>query len=191
MNAKPKLTKLSDSEIQRILGETTPFAPQMEVEVEETLSNEEFGSVIDAAKSDYEHLCHLFGLRPVPLDVFLPSRVLTNRTPLGTPVNNFTPLYDTQKVVLPIVVGASSKMVFDTLVFPPVSWDTMNPEWPRWRLDLWHEVVHQVEKDIFDSWEGGEKHGESYMRAIKYAVQKLNDVKPIAFEDLRKLTLGA
>src|SRR6266571_2720646 len=174
MNAKPKPTKLPKNEIRRILGETTPFTPQSEVEAEEVLSNHEFESVKDAANSDYKHLCQLLGLSPVPIDVFLPSKESTNRTPLGTPMNNFTPLYDSEKVVLPVVAGASGQMVSDNLAFPPVSWDKMNPGWPRWRLDLWHEVLHQVEHDIFDSWEGGEEHGESYMRAIQYAVTKLN-----------------
>ena len=81
-------------------------------------------------------------------------------------------------------------MVSDNLAFPPVSWDKMNPGWPRWRLDLWHEVLHQVEHDIFDSWEGGEEHGESYMRAIQYAVTKLNALKALTERDLRVLALG-
>jgi hypothetical protein len=189
MDAKPKLTKLSPSEIKSILRETTPFTPEREVVVDEVLSNQEIETVRTAAQSDYENLCGLFGLSPVPVDVFSPSKQSTDRTPHGTPVNNFTPLYDTEKVVLPIVVGASGKMVLDNFVFPPVSWDKMSPEWPRWRLDLWHEVLHQVEHDILKTWTGGEVHGESYMKAIRAAVERLNPVKAINEEELKRLVL--
>jgi len=38
-------------------------------------------------------------------------------------------------------------------IFPPQQWNDSDPgqwdEWPQWRIDLWHETVHQVEHRVF------------------------------------------
>jgi hypothetical protein len=58
----------------------------------------------------------------------------------------------------------------------------MHPvEWPAWRIELWHEVVHQVEDQILDEWSPGPKHGESWTDAIEYVADAFS-VNPETIE---------
>ena len=162
--------------------------------MEAPLNEGEVERLRQIVNDDYEKLVAAFGLTPVPLDVYSYSESPDAKTRLGTPVANCTPLYDLYKIVLPLHPSTVRDEGIADMQYPLSCWDMFSPAWPKWRMDLWHEVLHQVEDQIYDTWEGGEIHGPSYMRAIVYAAARL---KPICVRDavvtpaqLRVLMLG-
>jgi hypothetical protein len=184
-----KPIKVTIDDLKGIVGDNHQLVQAGDEET--ILAEEELADILANAKIDYEHLCPALGLQPVPLDVFCPSGKSEATTLMGTPIKNFTPGFSSKTVVLPIIPGTFSHVKGQGFSFPPSTWDLMHPEWPRWRLDLWHETLHQVENDIFKTWDGSKKeHGRSYMQAIEYAASRLSPLKHITTEQLRMLALG-
>jgi len=71
--------------------------------------------------------------------------------------------------------------------FPPEKIDKHSLEWPTWRIELWHEVTHQISNDLFKTWEPKEPgrrlpnglksesgHGDGWFKGIKQFALKLN-----------------
>ena len=164
------------------------------VEPEAPLNDSEVERLRQIVTDDYEKLVATFGLSSVLLDVYSYSELANARTPLGTAFTNCTPLYDLYKIVLPLHPSTIREEGIADMPFPPTCWDMFSPTWPKWRMDLWHEVLHQVEDQIYDTWEGGEIHGPSYMRVIVYAAAKLKSLcighAVVAPAQLRVLMLG-
>jgi hypothetical protein len=149
------------------------------------------GSVKQIVESDYQSLCRVIGIKPVPLDVYEFSANSEERTPLGTPLKNATPLYDSRIVVIPVVPEMVEEYAAAPAKFPPNSWDKFSKAWPQWRIELWHEVLHQIEHHVLNAWKDGEHHGESYKHAIEIAANKLSSIADVTPEKLRKIALGA
>ncbi len=184
--------KITIHDLKELVGESKPLETGVQLEENPSSRLNELEAIRSIVNTDYDNLTGVFGIKRVPVDVYFPSDSSKDRTSLGTPESNFTPLYNGELIALPIVLDTQSNGIGTALQFPPAGWDTMRSEWPRWRLDLWHEVLHQVEKDILGTWDGTkETHDDSYMDAIEYAVSKISKAKPITTEQLRKLTLGA
>jgi hypothetical protein len=161
---------------------------------EAPLNDREVESLRQIVNDDYEKLVTVLGLTPVPLDVYSYSASSDAKTRFGTSLTNCTPLYDLYKIVLPLHPSTVRDEGIADMQCPPACWNMFSTAWPKWRIDLWHEVLHQVEDQIYDTWEGGEIHGPSYIRAIFYAAEKL---KPICLRNavvtpaqLRVLVLG-
>lgn len=185
-----KPIKLTIKDIKGIVGDSGPVVQAGEEET--VIPDDELADILAKAKADYEHLCRALELHPVPLDIYCPSKKSDEKTLLGTQIKNFTPGFNPKAIILPIVPGTINHTKEQAFPFPPSTWDSIRPEWPRWRLDLWHETLHQIENDVLNSWDGSnEKHGESYMRAIDYAVSKIRTLKLITHRDLRLLALNA
>lgn len=61
-----------------------------------------------------------------------------------------------------------------------------NHIWPKWRTDLWHEVIHQYENQVLHRWQGGNVHGASWHLATDELAAKLS-VSP---DSVRKIAWG-
>lgn len=306
--------KLTIHDLEKLVGESKPLETGLQPEENSSSQLCDLKLIQEIVNNDYSNLVQLLEIAPVSLDIYVPSRVAVDRTSLGTPRSNFTPLYvndatlsrgqvldfpslagrlkqknrtfDTwlvanlssstqgalesyfvqrleeeaisrlllreinqlllgpsiyekkrcagitlqsetetlisrnpqgrdlrrlnrllvedayptevsksqnrELIALPIDLYTQSNRTRETFVFPPTGWDRMENCWPEWRLNLWHEVLHQVEVEILKVWDGSkETHDESYKDAIKYAAAKISTVKTITPEQLRMLTLGA
>jgi len=67
-----------------------------------------------------------------------------------------------------------------TPLAPPSTWTKWSPDWPAWRIDLWHEVAHQYSDVVLGRWDpkepglrrsdgsfSGIGHGLGWRAAIK------------------------
>ena len=79
------------------------------------------------------------------MDIYLINPKSKNKTQLDTPYANATPLYTPEKIILPLNDGDIDFQTPIAPQFPPANWNKLhNIEWPIWRIELWHEVCHQV-----------------------------------------------
>lgn len=107
--------------------------------------------------AEYEALCGRLGLEPVVLDVYRIVGGSHAETDHGTKLGNAAAAYGRGKVAIPLDQGD----VVEPRVFPPADWRRMSTEWPTWRIDLWHEVCHQVQDRALGLWDpndGAEGH---------------------------------
>lgn len=118
-------------------------------------------------RKEYQNLCEQLDLDPIPLDVYEYEAGSDEETELGTPKRNSAAGYSQEKLVLPLTDEAMPSTRDPS--FPPRTWKRMDPvEWPIWRIELWHEVVHQVEDQKLDNWSPGHEHDDSWSEAIGY-----------------------
>jgi len=107
-------------------------------------------------RAEYQRLCNVLGLTPVPLDIYIyvsnPDTDAETATAFGTSLRNATPCYSGTKriIILPMCDGDEHPERLPP--FPPFTWLKHDDAWPVWRIELWHEVVHQVSNDLLSSW---------------------------------------
>lgn len=152
------------------------------------LDQEESALMATIVRTDYLRWAAALNLSPVPVDVFGWVQEAEGRTELGSPRSNATPLYDTQKIVIPLIPSQTREDGMIQPEFPPSAWDGKPPVWPRWRLDLLHEVVHQVENDRLQLWTGREDVG-TYRLALASVSDLLQAVAPATLDELVNLTI--
>ena len=141
-----------------------------------------------AIRAEYQRLCGVFGLSPIALDVYVCDDSSTATTSLGFPVANCDPLYSGTKnqMALPLT-SAEDQWPAEVPSFPPATLAKFSDEWPAWRIELWHEVVHQVSNDICNAWDPKEPprtrnngsrsatgHGAGWFIGIQHAAAKLS-----------------
>ena len=140
-------------------------------------------------EAEYTRLCHVFGLREVPLDIYEadPDSEVEERTPFGTDRRNTDPAYSGTKKLLVLPILAADQPT--TLPpFPPETWTKL--DWKSWQLELWHEVIHQISDEVFGAWDPNEPgytrdngtpsltgHGVGFRRALDYAAAKLGTTR--------------
>lgn len=114
------------------------------------LAPKDIRAPIDA---EYAFLCDRLGLMPVPLDVFYPDPTapMKQLTPLGSEVKIADARYGGTPRILVLPIGDGDEA--PTLMPPPTTWDRFDPQWPTWRLELWHEVIHQHSDQIGHAWD--------------------------------------
>jgi hypothetical protein len=170
----------------------TIVAPQTEMErgsPAPPLDNEEIGRMRKIVSADYDKWVRALGLRPVPLDVYGYYKTSDAKTQHGTSVTNSIPGYDGCKIVLPLAPDVTRQDGIVEPDFPPTSWDGKPPAWPTWRVDLLHEVVHQVEDQVLGLWSGKENL-LTYSQAIDNAAAHLSRIKAVTPVELQLLTVG-
>jgi hypothetical protein len=137
----------------------------------------------DIVRAEYRRLCALLGLPEVTLDVYeyLEGAPPSQMTPLGTPLCRFDPGYSSTRklLALPQVVDDLPDNLPE---FPPTDWRKLI--WPPWRIELWHEVIHQLSDHLgvldiqepgrvrFDETQSSKGHGEGWRIAIQRAAER-------------------
>lgn len=105
-------------------------------------------------QAEYQRLCNFFGLIPVPLDVYICDTENTQDfTALGFPIAQGAAAYSGTRRLMAVPLAPGDPLPSTIPDFPPRVWNTRSDEWPTWRLDVWHEVVHQVSNDILKAWD--------------------------------------
>jgi len=118
---------------------------------------------------EYSRLCEVLKLDPIPLDVYLVDEDSKQFSELGISLKSPLAFYDKEKIILPRTDNELNALQNYEPKFPPIVWDKAHPkEWPLWRVELWHEVCHQVENDIIRGWKGGVEGGDAWKDAVIY-----------------------
>ena len=101
-------------------------------------------------RAEHERLCNVAGLVPVPLDVYVCDAEAppTEKTALGLPIANSDPCYSGSVRLMALPLCEGNEWPTTISGFPPRGLDKHSDEWPVWRIEIWHEVVHQVTNDI-------------------------------------------
>jgi hypothetical protein len=129
---------------------------------------------------EYENLVAAIGMRRLPLDIYVVVENGTFRTTShGTDMRNDTPAYGRSIVVLPLLAGDLVVWRADEPKFPPHIWDRHTDEWPMWRTELWHEVVHQYQDEVLHKWDRTDHsgHGVGWTEAVAEVARRF-DVAP-------------
>ncbi len=118
-------------------------------------------------EDDYSSVCSTLKLKPDLLDIYEYKIDSDNMTQHDTALRDTFAAYYPSKLTLPIADDGNAS---DNIpIFPPTDWRRLNSyQWPPWRIDLWHEIVHQVEDQILN------EHGESWAEAISYVAEKFS-----------------
>jgi hypothetical protein len=140
-------------------------------------------------RAEYQRLCNCLGLIPVPLDVYVcdDSTQPSTTTPLGFHVANCDPLYSGTKRLMAVpLTDAEDSWPVTLPSFPPLALLKQSDEWPAWRIELWHEVVHQVSNDVLAAWDPREAprlrpnttpsqsgHGQGWFSGVEHVAKKL------------------
>ena len=127
------------------------------------------GQIQNIIHTEYAKLVACFGLSPIPCDVYEVNRGPGETTAHGTDTRNATPGYTPSHLVLPQDPENLVNCTATQLPFPPKAWDPHSDEWPVWRIELWHEVVHQYQHQILNNWnpqDGDEGHAKGWPDAL-------------------------
>ena len=115
--------------------------------------------------TEYGRLCQILGLKPVVLDVFRIIDGSSEATPAGSMTRGRADAaYGKGFVVIPV-----DGLPIEVKAFPPRDWRLFGDEWPSWRVDVWHEVVHQVQDQRFGMLrrdDGREGHANGWPEAL-------------------------
>lgn len=143
----------------------------------------------ELVQADYEELCLRVGLPPAPLDIYEIIENCADLTKHGMRKSYPYAGYDQKVIHLPFY-DVEIDMFGDMrppFLPPERQWDMrFNHIWPKWRIDLWHEVIHQYEHQVLHQWRGGNVHGESWHLATNEIAAKL-DVPP---DSIKKVAWG-
>lgn len=127
-----------------------------------------FADVEAAIRVDYEHLCGEFSLLPVTLDIYLVEEK-SNATSLhNTLLKNETPAYNGRLMVIPINPADLTVLYTLRSEYPPSTFDA--GVWQQWRIELWHEVAHQLQDQRLKLWnkhDGADGHKAGWMEALE------------------------
>jgi hypothetical protein len=134
-------------------------------------------------RAEYRRICGLLRMQEMTLDIYVCDEEAppSQKTPNGTALCNTHPGYsaDRQLIALP----QFDDLPDDQPEFPPTDWRKFN--WQAWRIELWHEVIHQLSDHIgvFNRDEPGrvrddgsrsmKGHGEGWWTAIQKAAERL------------------
>lgn len=122
-------------------------------------------------ENEYANLVARFNLSPLPLDLYeIDDSGNGGLTAHGTDKRNDTPGYTPTRIVLPQAAGDLSAWSAVQHAFPPAKFDRHNDEWPAWRTDLWHEVVHQYQHQVLKNWDpkdGDGGHAKGWPDAVR------------------------
>jgi hypothetical protein len=160
--------------------ENEPAAP---AEVAERLH--ELGPIIE---KDYRKLCRQVGLAErVPLDPYIIVPNSSDKSEYGADLSYPYPGYDQKAIHLPFhwVEALDFQPVEPS--FPPTHWHLLHAEWPSWRVNLWHETIHQYDDQVLHTWNPTDAHGASWSNATRIFATKFNK----ATEDIEAITRGA
>jgi hypothetical protein len=120
---------------------------------------------------EYNHLVRCLGLVALPLDVYQVVEDGTGGvTAHGTDKRNSTPGYSVSCLVLPQEPGDLDSWEAILPRFPPISWDPHRSDWPMWRTELWHEVVHQYQHQVLKNTDprgDNDGHGSGWRQALE------------------------
>lgn len=148
-------------------------------------------------RREYEKLCVLVGMDAVPLDLYTYSPETPGRTTEhGTSFANGDPAYSGTLRLIVLPVDRDPERQLDDTGFPPTDFHKNGNCWPSWRIELWHEVVHQVSDTVFGKWNPKEPgrvrpdgtlsergHGEGWYVGLEYLATKV-EVEPEVLESL-------
>ncbi|MDC0740883.1 hypothetical protein [Polyangium mundeleinium] len=119
---------------------------------------------------EYDSLVVRLGLSPLPLDVYeVDDSGNGGVTAHGTDKRNATPGYTPTRIVLPEQPGDLDAWSAVQPTFPPSTFDRHTDEWPMWRSELWHEMVHQYQHQVLKNWnqaDGRQGHAEGWPDAV-------------------------
>lgn len=125
-------------------------------------TEEDFQALCSRIDTEYARMCHVLQLDLLPLDIALATEEDASGGFNGSVIVIRPDPYD---------LGREAE---EPPVFPPVTWNINDPahpnEWPQWRMELLHEVVHQVQLQRFQNWDpndGKEGHGEGWYEACE------------------------
>lgn len=116
----------------------------------------------ELVQGDYQQLCRAVpGVTPVPLDVYEIIHGSQELTPHGMPRHYPYAGYDQRVIHLPF--HALELDLFPDTPPPflpqPQQWGMgFNQIWPKWRCDLWHEVIHQYVDQVLNQWTPDNRH---------------------------------
>jgi hypothetical protein len=117
---------------------------------------ENFNDARMTVAQEYEQLCGALGLMPLWLDVYLvdesPSTAELPIRDSGIDPRNTDACYSGSRRVLVMPI-CSGDIEIVTAPAPPRTWTKWSPDWPAWRIDLWHEVVHQYSHVVLGRWD--------------------------------------
>jgi hypothetical protein len=148
-------------------------------------------------RTEYRRLCDLLEIREATLDIYEADEAqpADQATPYGTPLLNQTPLYNATKKLL-VLPQLDMQEGAQLPGFPPNDWGKANwSVWPMWRIELWHETIHQLADSLAvhdpaepprireDGTQSSTGHGEGWWTAIEEAARRLN-VSPIALDQV-------
>jgi hypothetical protein len=137
----------------------------------------------DTISAEYGRICKLLRLREVTIDIYQYEEDAppSQKTPSGTSRCNSQSGYRTDRKV--IALPQTDDGPIELPEFPPGDWHKLS--WPIWRIELWHEVIHQLSDHlgVLDRKEPGrvrddgsrstEGHGKGWWMAIQYAAECL------------------
>jgi hypothetical protein len=140
-------------------------------------------------RQDYEQLCQAAGLTPVPLEIVQivegTEQINTHRDRLHYPHAG----YDQHVIHLPFHEVELDMFPDTPAPFTPPQnhWDPLfGQTWPKWRIDLWHEAIHQYVDQALHQWTPGNRHDGPWHPATEQVAARLN-VTPAT---LRRITEG-
>lgn len=140
---------------------------------------------LGAIRDEYACLCALLGITPVTLDLYEFEPDSEALTAAGTPVAEGAPGFSPSltRIWLPIAAGDPLP---SSQPSAPTRWTKAAPEWHPWRIEVWHETIHQLSENlgVYDSKEPGRLrsngtksttgHGAGWWTAINDAATKLS-----------------
>jgi hypothetical protein len=109
-----------------------------------------FAELEDAIRADYDALCRQFGLHAVPLDIYVVDEASSARTGHGTQLKNATPAYNGRLIIIPVEQGDLNVLYDLQNEYPPKLFEVV--AWQPWRVELWHEVAHQLQDQKLNKW---------------------------------------
>lgn len=117
------------------------------------------------ARNEYSLLCEIFSQKPIILDIYKYNENSDGMTLFETPLNNITPGYSKEKIILPLDPGELQSYYGELPPYPPKHWEKLYLDWPNWRIELWHEFCHQIEDQTLELWKPGNDDPETYIKA--------------------------
>jgi len=116
---------------------------------------------------EYTSLCAALGLSPVTFDLFEvdDDPTSTALSQHGNRLSDGNARYSASKKVLVLPVCEGDPKPPAPVPFPPTGVSKWSSEWPSWRIDLWHETVHQMADHlgVHDPSEKGRKRPDGSM----------------------------
>ena len=135
----------------------------------------------ETIRDEYARLCVRLAMPPVPLDIFIcdDEASADERTQLGSVVRVCDARYGGTPRILAVPLCKGDDEPRAIAGWPPPDWDKQGLLWPAWRIDLWHEVVHQYSDLVSGGWDPkepaimrpdgrptSEGHGAAWSRAL-------------------------
>ena len=135
-------------------------------------------------EEDYRQLCLRVGVvKGVPLDLYVVSPKSTEKSDHGIARSYPFPGYNQKAIHLALDEVELLDFHLTQPVFPPTKWHLFYDQWPSWRVNLWHETIHQYDDQTLHTWDPKNAHGKSWANAtrdfasrFKVAVKEIEDV---------------